>query len=103
MREKLAEAGLTGEKLRTLAFTIEPTRIAHRLDPARTWLYSASYDKVVPPENALALAKAARLESGHHIRMLANHYSGIIYLPVVLKDIHTQVLSLDVTPDAPSE
>ena len=103
VREKLAEAGLTGEKLRTLTWMIEPTRLAHRLDPTRTWLYSGSYDTVVPPRNALALAEAARLDNAHHIRMLANHYSGIIYLPVVLTDIHAQVVSLDVSTEALSE
>lgn len=95
VRETLAEAGLSGEKLRLLAWTIEPTRVAHRLDPQRTWLYSASHDTVVPPKNAIALAKAAHLDKQHHIPMLANHYSGIVYLPTVLADIHKQITTLD--------
>ena len=103
VREKLAEAGFTGEKLKTLTSIIEPTRLAHRLDPTRTWLYSGRYDTVVPPKNALALAEAARLDDPHHIRMLANHYNGIIYLPVVLTDIHAQVVSLDISTEAISK
>jgi dienelactone hydrolase len=95
VREELAKAGLVGEKLQSLARTIEPTRVAHRLDPQRTWLYSGSFDTVVPPRNANALAKAAGLDQEHHVRMLANHYSGIMFLPYVLDQIQQQVKTLD--------
>ncbi len=93
VREKLAQAGLTGEKLRLLTRTIEPTRVAHRLDPQRTWLYSGRFDTVVLPRHALALAKAAHLDDSHHIRLLANHYTGIVYLPFVLSHIRSQIAS----------
>lgn len=87
VRERLEQAGLTGEKLRALTMLVEPVRVAHRLNPDRTWLYSGAFDTVVPPKNALALAKAARLPEKHHIQMAANHYSGIVYLPFVLTHI----------------
>lgn len=87
VRERLERAGLTGEKLRSLTMTVEPTRVAHRLNPDRTWLYSGAFDTVVPPKNALALATAARLPEKHHVQMAANHYSGIVYLPFVLTHI----------------
>lgn len=89
VRERLEQAGLTGEKLRELTLTVEPTRVAHRLDPKRTWLYSGTFDKVVPFRNAAALASAAGLSEKHHVRMAANHYSGIVYLPFVLNHIAT--------------
>jgi dienelactone hydrolase len=91
VRDRLAKAGLTSEKLRALTSMIEPTRIAHRLDPIRTWLYSAKHDTVVPMKNALLLARAARLGKGHHIHLDANHYSGIIYLPIVLNHMTKQI------------
>ncbi len=100
VREKLAEAGLSGERLRSLAWKIEPTRVAHRLDPQRTWLYSGSFDRVVPLKNAIALAKAASLEPEHHIQLLANHYTGIVYLPFVLDHIRTQIDAIDPVADA---
>ncbi|NQV28274.1 MAG: acetylxylan esterase [Rhodopirellula sp.] len=87
VRERLEKAGLVGEKLRELTLTVEPTRVAHRLRPDRTWLYSGTFDTVVPMKNALALANAASLTKSHHIQMAANHYTGIVYLPFVLAHI----------------
>lgn len=94
VRQELAEAGLTGERLKTLLHTIEPTRIAHRLDPTRTWLYSGTQDTVVPLANAQALARSARLAAQHHVQINANHYSGIIYLPFILNHIREQITRL---------
>ena len=94
VRQRLEEVGMTDEKIRKMALVIEPTRLAHRLDRNRTWLYSGKSDTVVPLKNANALAKAAKLEKPHHILMTANHYSGIVYLPFVLRHISDQVASL---------
>lgn len=91
VRERLEQAGLTDDEIRKLASVIEPTRLAHRIDPQRTWLYSGKTDTVVPLRNANVLASAARLEKQHHILMSANHYSGIIYLPFVLRHISDQI------------
>lgn len=95
-RDELARAGLTGDKLESLVATIEPLRIAHRLDPATTWLYSAQFDTVVPPANSKLLAKTARLDPSHHIEMLANHYSGVIYVPYLLTHMQQQIQPNDV-------
>jgi dienelactone hydrolase len=95
-REELTKAGLTGDKLASVVATIEPLRIAHRLDPATTWLYSAQFDEVVPPANSARLARAAKLEPSHHIEMLANHYTGIIYVPYILTHIQQQILPMAV-------
>jgi len=91
MRKELAAAGYSGDKLKALLAPIEPTRIAHRLDPDRTWLYSALYDKVVPLKNAQLLAEAAGLDDAHHVKMLANHYSGAIYLPYLLTQVFARI------------
>jgi dienelactone hydrolase len=87
-RDKLAAAGVTEEQIKELASQIEPLRLAHRIDPQRTWLYSGKYDDVVPPRCSLALAKAAQLPQDHHTELAADHYSGIIYLPHILQQIH---------------
>lgn len=87
VRERLKKAGLFGDRLRELALAIEPTRVAHRLNPNRTWLYSATLDTVVPMKNALALARAAKLSKSHHIQIAVNHYTGIVYLPFILNHI----------------
>jgi dienelactone hydrolase len=92
-RQRLAEAGLTGEKLKAFVHSVEPTRVAHRLRPQRTWLFSGNYDKVVPIKNALILKEAAGLDDTHHIRMLADHYSGIIYLPSILGRMRYEITS----------
>jgi hypothetical protein len=41
---------------------------------------------VVPPSCSFALAKGAKLPAGHHVEMPADHYSGVIYLPKVIKE-----------------
>lgn len=91
VRQELEKAGLVGDKLKELVNRIEPTRIAHRLKPQATWLYSGKHDNVVPLKNALALAKAAKLDQMHHIQMNADHYSGVVYLPFVISHIERQI------------
>ena len=80
-RRELEQAGITDAQLKQLLWQIEPTRVAHRLDPQRTWLFSAEQDQVVPIANADALAEAAHLPDRHHIRVPGNHYTVIVYFP----------------------
>lgn len=91
VREKLRAAGVTDEQIMEFARPIEPLRVAHRLVPATTWLYSGKFDDVVPPACSLALVKAAKLAEDHHIEMPADHYSGVIYLPMVMLQIHERM------------
>jgi dienelactone hydrolase len=91
-REKLTAAGVTEEQIKELAHKVEPLRLAHRLDPAKTWLYSGKYDDVVPPRCSLALAKAAKLTPDHHMELEADHYSGVIYLPMVVRHMAERIL-----------
>jgi pimeloyl-ACP methyl ester carboxylesterase len=91
VRERLAKAGLQGDKLRELVNRIEPTRIAHRLNPQTTWLYSGKFDTVVPLKNALALGQAAKLDKMHHIQMNSDHYTGIVFIPFVISHIERQI------------
>jgi dienelactone hydrolase len=94
LRDDLAEAGIAGARLKTLLQTIEPTRIAHRLEPDTTWLYSATSDRVVPMKNALALKQSAGLTAAHHVKLAANHYSGIIYVPFVLQHMIANIKAI---------
>lgn len=91
VRRKLAEAGVTEEQIKEIAREVEPLRLAHRINPATTWLYSGKFDDVVPPRCSLALANAAKLPTGHHVELDADHYSGIIYLPSLLKQMAQQM------------
>lgn len=92
LREMLATAGYTGDKLKDLFNQVEPLRLAHRLDPATTWMYTATRDQVVPPIHAFKLAQAAKLSDDHHIQLLADHYTGIIYLPIVVDSMSKKIL-----------
>lgn len=87
IRAKLAAAGVTDDQIKELARQVEPLRLAHRISPSSTWLYSGKFDDVVPPRCSLALAAAAKLPAGHHVEMAADHYSGLIYLPSLLKQM----------------
>lgn len=95
VRAQLREIGLEGDRLKSVLRTVEPNRVAHRLDPSRTWLYSGISDTVVPMKNALALAKLARLDDEHHIHLNANHYTGVVYLPTVLDHIAKRLKASD--------
>lgn len=90
-RKSLAAAGFTDERLKSELRKIEPNRLAHRLNPDRTWLYSGKFDTVVPIKNARILAQAAKLDSTHHIEMMADHYSGIVYVPFVLQQMSAKL------------
>ncbi|MCH5372525.1 MAG: prolyl oligopeptidase family serine peptidase, partial [Planctomycetes bacterium] len=90
-RRELEQAGYSGDALRKLLWQIEPTRIAHRMDPRHTWLYTAEQDRVVPMENALALARAARLEESHHVRIDADHYTGILHFATIVRQVAERV------------
>ena len=89
--DKLHAAGVTDDQIKDLAHQIEPLRVAHRINPATTWLFSGKYDSVVPPRNSLALVQAAHLASDHHIEFEADHYLGIIYLPQAIGEIRKQM------------
>lgn len=87
LRDMLEAAGYSGDKMRDLFTQVEPLRLAHRLNPETTWLFSATRDQVVPPPHSHKLAEAARLPEDHHIQLWADHYTGIIYMPVVVEQI----------------
>jgi dienelactone hydrolase len=87
VRERLFAAGVTEQQIIDMSRKIEPLRLAHRLNPTETWVYSATRDDVVLPENTRALVEAAKLAADHHIELSADHYSGAVYLPKVLQQI----------------
>ena len=84
LRDQLANVGYTGDKLKDLLNQVEPTRIAHRLPPERTWLYAALQDDVVPIRNARRLADAIPLDKQHRLEFIGGHYTAALWLPVVI-------------------
>jgi dienelactone hydrolase len=91
-RAKLAAAGITDDQIKEVARRLEPLRLAHRINPAQTWLYCGRFDTVVPRRCGQALAKAARLGDGHHIELPVDHYSGIVYLPQIVSEIQQRMV-----------
>lgn len=91
VRGALKHYGYTGDKLRTLLDPVEPLHIAHRLDPATTWMFNARFDTVVPAKNADLLADAIGLDASHHIWMNGNHYTAFLLLPGVLDRIKKEI------------
>jgi len=92
LREKLKEAGYTDEKLKELLDQVEPTRIAHRLPPDRTWIYAALQDDVVPIRNARILADAIPLDRSHRMEFAGGHYTAALWLPVVIDHFSKQAV-----------
>ncbi|HWL09729.1 MAG TPA: hypothetical protein VNQ76_15060 [Planctomicrobium sp.] len=97
IRDTALTSGMTDDELREVAWSIEPTRLAHRLNPERTWLYSGLFDQVVPITNARLFAKAAKLSRSHHIQMPADHYTGILLLPGILDQMSAEILGIPVS------
>ncbi len=92
MREEVLKNGMTEDQLKDLLETIEPLRLAHRIQPQKTWLFSGKFDDVVPPRNCELLAEAAKLDDSHHIRMMADHYSGVVFLPMVIQSMRDRMI-----------
>lgn len=82
-RKNLQSAGITTARARELVHVIEPMRLASRVDPQRTWLFSGSKDEVVPPACSREYAKAARLGDNHR-ELPVGHYSAAFLMPVFL-------------------
>lgn len=87
LRKRLEGQGFTGERLFNLLNRFEPNRLAHRIPAEKLWLFTATFDTTVPPDHAYSFATAAGLDESRHIRMPATHYSGIIFLPMILDRI----------------
>jgi dienelactone hydrolase len=85
-RKQMESRGLDEAAIRASLQIVEPMNFAHRINPDRVWLYSGKYDDVVPPRNSKLFADAAKL-NGHHIELEADHYSGVLMLPSVLRDL----------------
>ena len=92
IRERLEALGVREEQIADLARPIEPLRLAHRIRPERTWLYNGMFDDVVPRSCSYALVNAAKLPKEHHVELPANHYTGIIFLPMVLQQIRDEMV-----------
>lgn len=87
LRSDLMKSGLNEEELRSILNCVEPLRLAHRIDPSRIWMFTGKYDDVVPSRNSKLLADAAHIDPSHHFEMLADHYSGVIFLPMVTQQM----------------
>jgi hypothetical protein len=101
MREEFEKRGVTADQLKEMLAPIEPLRLAHRIDPQRTWLFSGIFDEVVPLKNGELLAEAAGLDRSHHVKLLATHYSGMIFLPVIMQQMRDIMLQPAPTPTSP--
>ncbi len=93
LRADAQKAGVTPDQIRELTRVIEPMRLACRVDAARTWLFSGSFDEVVPPRCSVAFAKAAGLIDGHHQQLPAGHYTAAAFIPVILDKVAQVMLT----------
>jgi dienelactone hydrolase len=99
VRQQLERAGVTEQQIREHSRHIEPMRLAQRVDPSRTWLFSGTKDEVVPPACSLAFAKAAGLVGKHHVELPVGHYSAAIMIPVILQQTADIVTGAAVAAD----
>ncbi len=83
VKQAMLAGGVSDVDFRRMLNRIEPLRLAHRIDPNHLWLFSGRFDDVVPPRNSQLFAEAVGLNEEHHVQMFANHYSGILFLPML--------------------
>ncbi len=100
LRQALERMGYRGDALRDLLEPVEPLRVAHRLNPQRTWLISASDDVTIPKASSDALARAAGLDNEHHLTLNATHYTIVVRLPAVTNYMADIILGVDHEPPA---
>lgn len=82
MRQALSVAGIRDDQaIREFVWQIEPMRLAHRLDPNRTFLWTARRDQVVPASCSQALASAANLPPDHLQQLSGCHYTCALATP----------------------
>jgi dienelactone hydrolase len=86
LHRRLAAIGVTDEQIKLFSQIIEPMRLAHRVNSARTWLFSGKFDEVVPPSCSLAFAEAAKLGANHLI-LPVGHYTAALMFPMILPKV----------------
>ena len=89
--ERLLAAGYNDEQLRTMLSPVDPLRLAGRLNPQRTFLYSARMDQVVPASCSDALSEAIRLDDEHHLFFDCDHYTAVLFLPAIVEQVAERV------------
>lgn len=104
LRQALERRGYRGDALRDLLEPVEPLRVAHRLNPERTWLISASDDVTIPKASSDALVRAAGLDDTHHLTLNATHYTIVVRLPAISKYMADIILGVEHTmPVGPAD
>jgi len=87
VRRQLGQIGFTDDKLREWLWQIEPMRVAHRLNPQKTWLFSARFDQVVATPHSKMLAAEIGLDWHHHRQFAGCHYSCVLSAPRFLNEL----------------
>jgi hypothetical protein len=87
VRRQLLNAGYDDESLTQYLWNMEPLRVAHRLNPRRTWLYWARFDQVVRPIHSKKLADAIGLDWQHQRQIAGCHYTCFVSAPRFLGEI----------------
>ena len=90
--QELIREGYAGLKLRHMLESVEPLRVAHRLDPERTWLVTARDDVTIPRSSSDALAEAIGLDDEHRLWLATNHYTTLVVLPGVAEGMADIIL-----------
>jgi dienelactone hydrolase len=102
-RKQLFDIGITAEELPSLTKPVEPMRLAHRVNPRTTWLFSGSQDEVVPPSCSHDWAKAAKLTDGHHQELPIGHYNAGMKITTIMKQIANLMRDLPMNQDLAPE
>ncbi|MCC6682426.1 MAG: prolyl oligopeptidase family serine peptidase [Phycisphaeraceae bacterium] len=89
--QRLLRAGYDDQQMREKLSPVDPLRLADRLDPERTYLYSAKADQVIPAGCTAALSDAIGLDQEHHLWYDCDHYTAALFLPAVIEHVCQQI------------
>ncbi len=90
-KQRFINRGYTLAQLTDILRQVEPLRVAGRLNPSFTWLYTAKYDTVIPTECSDSLAAAIHLPADHRFVYPVDHYTSGIILPEVATHIADRI------------
>ena len=95
LNQALERMGFRGNRLKALIDPLDPSRLAHRLDPKRTWLFYARSDMVFNLASSEALAEAIGLPEDHFVKVDGNHYTMFLVMPGVVHEMNQNMTRVE--------
>jgi dienelactone hydrolase len=84
VRHAFERSGISNDQMESILSRVDPARLGEHIDAARTWMFNARDDRVVPATNARILAQSIGITEKQHIWFPGGHYTIALFMPAVL-------------------